>query len=309
MHERGRAGPRDMPRGVYEKTLAFLERSQVADARLLGGEPTEHPDFDDYVALALDTGRVVTVFTGGLIPAAALECLGRIPPGRIKVVLNAMVPGTDRAEWVAEQEHVCQALGAKVELGVTLDSPISSLDYLLDWIERHGLRRRLRLGVAHPSWDGANSSLRPQSARVFGGALETFIVRAEQAGVEVDFDCGFTPCMFSSRFMEEHASLSANIGLRCNPVIDILPEGAVIACYALSRARRLPLTDEATRDELVAMFDRELERLLPAGVCRDCAFCEYRSTGRCSGGCRARRALRLRPDARRLLGFDGSESR
>ena len=301
MHERGRVEMLDMPRDVYERTLAFLQRSKIHDARLLGGEPAEHPAFREYVALALDRGFAVTVFTGGLMPDASLECLCQIPAGRITVILNAMVPGTDRAEWVVAQERVCQALGAKVELGITMHSPSSSPDHLLDWIARHGLRRRVRLGVAQPIWGGSNASLRPQSTRVLGGTLETFIGRAEKVGVEIDFDCGFTPCMFSHRFMEEHANLSLSIGSRCDSIIDILPEGAAIACYALSRVRRLPLTDSSTRDELIAMFDQELESLLPVGIYRDCVSCEHHSAGRCGGGCRARRALRLRPDASRLL--------
>lgn len=293
-----------MPRDVYEQALTFLQRSKVPDARLLGGEPTEHPVFHEYVARALDRGFAVTVFSGGLMPDAALECLHQSPPGRVTVVLNAMEPGADRAEWVVAQQRICQTLGTMIELGITIRSPACNPDYLLSWIEQHGLRRRVRLGIAHPIWGGTNASLRSQSTRVLGGTLEAFIGRAEQAGVEIDLDCGFTPCMFSRRFIEEHAALAQSIGSRCNPILDILPEGAVIACYALSRVRRLPLTNTSMRDELLARFDQELSRMLPTGAHRDCVFCEYRSNGLCRGGCRARRALRLRPDDLRLLHAD-----
>lgn len=309
MHERGRNAVADMPRAVYEDALAFLRRSGVPEARLLGGEPTEHPAFCDYVELALERGFAVTVFSGGLMPAAALECLSRIPPSRLTVVLNAVEPGTEHVDWVREQERVCRRLGRAVELGVTLQSAACSPDRLLDWVRQYGLRQRVRLGVAHPIWGGANASLRLQSARRLGAALEVFVDRAQRAGVTVDLDCGFTPCMFSLRFLEEHAGLAAAIGSRCNPIVDILPEGTAIACYALSRFRRLPVTCHSTRDELTSRFDSELARWLPAGVSRDCDACDFRMDGRCGGGCRARRALRLRPDATRLLSSDAEAPR
>jgi len=297
-----------MPRDVYEGALAFVERSEVPVVRLLGGEPTEHPAFADYVELALERGFRVTVFTGGLMPDSSLECLRRLGPAGVDVLLNAAVPGSDDAACVAAQERVCAALGPQVQLGLTLRSPANGLGFLMDLIDRHGLRRRVRLGVAHPIWGGANASLRPQGALAVGSAVEAFVHTAEAGGVEIDFDCGMTPCMFSREFLASHAALSASIGTRCNPIIDVLPEGSVISCYALSRFRRVPLTGGSTRDGLVAMFDEELELLLPIGVYRDCALCEFRSSGRCNGGCRARRASRLRPDALRLLHALGQES-
>jgi hypothetical protein len=87
------------------------------------------------------------------------------------------------------------------------------------------------------------------------------------------------------------------VGMRCSSVVDILPEGTCIACYALSRSFRIPLPSKGTRNDLVSHFDRELPPLLPTGVHRECVFCSYRGKGMCNGGCRARRALRLRPAA------------
>lgn len=299
----------DMPRSVFEQVLAFLQRSRIPDARLLGGEPTEHPAFSEYVARALDLGFVVTVFTGGLIPEGALECMRRISPERLRVVLNTAIPGKDPDAWVRMQSHVCRELGSRVELGLTLTSAAQDPGFLLPRIDQGGLRRSVRLGVAHPVWGGTNVSLRPQTARLLGRTLEAFLCAAETVGVKVAFDCGFTPCMFSRSFLEAHPDLFETIGLRCNAIVDVLPEGEVIACYALSRAWRLPLTDIDTRDSLAAVLDGEMGSLLPWGAYRDCAFCEYMSKGLCVGGCRARRAVRARPDVSRLLREDGQEFR
>jgi radical SAM protein with 4Fe4S-binding SPASM domain len=300
-HERGREGVLDMTRDDYEDALAFLERSQVPDVRILGGEPTEHPAFAEFVDLAVARGLRPTVFTGGLMPDEALDYLGSVPAGRVTVVLNTALPGVEPDAWIEAQERVCSRLGPRVEPGVTLTTSTFRPDFLLDLVERYGLRRRVRLGMAHPIWGGRNQSLHSRAARAAGRMLERFIEAAEEAEVEVDLDCGFTPCMFSRGFLETHALLAESVGTRCNTIVDILPEGDAIACYALSRFLRLPLTNRVTRDELVSIFDGEVDRLIPEGAYKECAWCEYRAEGRCGGGCRARRALRLRPDTRARL--------
>ncbi len=297
-----------MPRAVFENALAFLRRSGIPEARFLGGEPTEHPSFGEYVELALARGFAVTVFTGGWMAASALAGLRRIAPDRLTVVLNTADPGTDSPVLLEAQHAVCRALGACVELGLTFTTPAPHPDHLLAWIEEHGLRRRIRLGLAHPIWGGANRYLRPQAVRHLGAQLETFAAAAGRAGVELDLDCGFTPCMFSARFLEKHPDLARNVGTRCNPIVDILPEGDVIACYALSRAGRRPLTEQSTHGEIGARFEQDLARRLPTGAYRECAACEYRARGLCGGGCRARQALRLRPDSARLLAEESGTS-
>jgi len=260
----------------------------------MGGEPTEHPAFGDYLALALERGFAVTVFTSGLMPDTALGCLRATPPDRVAVILNVAVPNNDQNEWVTAQARVCRDLGARVELGLTLAPGALDPSFLLPWIEERGLRRRLRLGLAHPILGAENASLRTPLLRNLGVVLEPFVAKAIEAGVAVDFDCGFTCCMFSARFLENHAELFPAIGMRCNAILDLLPEGEAIACYAMSRWRRLPVDGESTRDGLIKLFEKDWEGALPIGMYRECATCAHLAHGRCTGGCRARRMRRLR---------------
>jgi hypothetical protein len=291
-----------MPRDVYAGALAFLRRSGIPDVRLLGGEPTEHPDFGDYVSLALEGGFAVTVFTSGLIPDTALASLRATPPGRVAVVMNVAVPKKDPNEWVTAQARVCRDLGARVELGLTLAPGAQDPSFLLPWIEERGLRRRIRLGLAHPILGAQNAHLRTRSLRNLSRVLEPFVAQAIEVGVAVDFDCGFTCCMFSPHFLEDHPQLAPDIGVRCNPIIDLLPEGKAIACYAMSRWRHLPVDNRSTCDGLVRRFEQDWEDALPVGMYPECATCAHFAEGRCNGGCRARRFRRLRPEPFQMPG-------
>jgi hypothetical protein len=334
---------------VYEAALALLERSGIPEARLLGGEPTEHPRFCEYVARALKLGFRVVVFSGGLVPQPVLEFIAALPAASFSVVLNAADQTKDAEALVIRQRQVCLALGKKVVIGVNIRSANENPTYVLDWVREYDLSRTVRVGIAHPIWGGANDFFRLRGPRVIS-VFERLVADGAAMGINVGFDCGFTPCMFSKEFVDAHADMfmpsapgpgapttlgrftkrcidpsgvgydtaglqAANsdgsvepaqkapatrmkaVGVRCSPVVDILPEGDCIACYALSRFRRLPLPAKGHHNDLVSFFDAELSPVLPAGVHRECPQCDYQEKDMCSGGCRARRALRLRPNA------------
>lgn len=293
---RAGAAVNDMPPHVFEAALHFLERSGVPDARLLGGEPLLHPDFGTLARRALERGFALTVMTGGLVPdeaLAELAALAERAPTPVTVFLNAALPGRDDPALVAAQVRVLEALGPSVELGVTLYSPPAPpvppiADFLLDRIARYGASRSIRVGIAHPIWRGANASAPTADLRALGRDIESLVARAEAADVRIGFDCGLTPCMFSPDFAAAHPGLMAQTGTRCGPIVDVLPEGDAIACFALSRAPHVPLATTATRADCVAAFDAWFEAQPHSGIFADCETCAHRAVGRCGGGCRAR---------------------
>lgn len=317
-HERSRESTVDMAPDVFDAALALLLRSRIPVARLLGGEPTEHPLFCDYLATAFDRGFRVVVFSGGFVPRAALDGMAALPASRVSLVLNMADPASDTETLVRRQREVCQALGERVMLGVNVRSAADDPTYMFDWVTKYGLCRTVRVGIAHPIWGGTNDFL-PWKEPGPIPVLERLVAVGAGLGVNVGFDCGFTPCMFSREFVESHADIFSPsvlddgrgegtpddlvevLGVRCAPVVDILPEGECIPCYALSRFCRVSLSSADARNDLVAGFEGELAAALPAGVFRECVHCPYRAVNWCGGGCRARRAMRLRPDASTAL--------
>lgn len=327
-HELARDSVEHMPPDVYERALRFLERSGFPEARILGGEPTEHPLFRDYVALARERGFRVVVFSGGLVRPSALEFMASLPAEDFLLVLNAADPARDAKGLVSRQRDLCRTLGARVMLGVNIQSPQQDATHVFEWVREYGLLPSIRIGMAHPIWGGVNDCFRLRSPQVFP-VFEKLVALGAAMRMDVGFDCGFTPCMFSRGFVDAHPELFARnntgqersigdgvpfgtdseqlrasqdaVGVRCNPVVDVMPEGDCIACYALSRFDRFPLPDGGTCNDVASSFERKLVPVLPAGIYRGCLHCGYRTQGMCGGGCRARRAQRLRPSADNLL--------
>ena len=73
---------------TFQRALDFLERSGIDQARLLGGEPTLHPEFPALVQQVLERRLRLLVFSNGLMPEAALRCLEETPIDRVAVLIN-----------------------------------------------------------------------------------------------------------------------------------------------------------------------------------------------------------------------------
>jgi hypothetical protein len=283
-----RSGAGHMSVATFQKALDFLERSGIGEARLLGGEPTLHPEFPRLVEMALERGLRVRVFSNGVMPEPALGCLETHSPERVTVAIN-ISPG-DPGQNVA-----LARLKDRVALSFNIHTPAFDPSFLLDLIREHGLSPRIRFGLAHPAADGSNRFLDPLRYQAVGRRLARFLETARAAGVDVSFDCGFVPCMFPPGFLDALGPAASAIGLCCSPILDILADGWVVSCFALASLAREPLPEIENAEALRGRFTARLAGYRRLGVFRECAACEVRQGGRCNGGCLAASIERLRP--------------
>ena len=277
-------GPREYVRDEqFEATLDFLERSKIPEARLLGGEPTLHPRFAQLAARAMERGFRVVVFSNAIIPDAALEFLEQASPESVALLINARAAQDHQpAQW-RRIENTYRRLQTKICLGYNIASRVPELDFLLEHIARYGLGRTVRLGLAHPRLEGENEHLRPRDYPFIGRRIVEFARQCRQAQVQIDFDCGFVPCMFPEGTHELFGV--QDFGLRCNPILDLMPDGKFISCFPLQTLHQEPLTPRAEASELRAKFTAEFAELRQATLYPECVDCNYRAAGRCSGGC------------------------
>lgn len=294
MRERGEADGLSMSRGTFLRALSFLRRSETNQVRLLGGEPTLHPDFEWLVSQTLERGFRLLVFSNGLMPGAALRCLEGASPERVSVLLNIQSSPEQDPHEAKRQAVTLGRLGPQITLGFNIYTASPDLEFLLPLFERYPLNRTVRLGLAHPCVRGANRFLRPKDYALAGRRSAEFVRKAAELGVAVEFDCGFVPCMFPDGFLELPGVNPTAIGLRCGPVPDILPDGSVAPCYPLASVWCLPLSDERDAPYIRSQFERQMQPYRMLGISRRCAMCPWRAGGRCLGGCLAAAMQRLR---------------
>lgn len=283
-----------MSMAQFEEALDFLVRSQIPEARLLGGEPTIHPEFGRMVDLALERGLRVVVFSGGMIPEKALRRLEQVPSSALSVLLNVIPPETGIPQQLLRQEAVLRRLGNRIVLGVTIDSPAVQIGFLLEMIERYDLARSVRLGLAHPTLDGSNAYLHPRHYPEVGRRVADFGLQAKAKGVRLDFDCGWVPCMFPEGALAELGKTPDDVGLRCSPILDLMPDGQMISCYPLASHTTIRLTPDHDAQQLRAQFVTRQEADRKFMLYRECEECSWRARGECTGGCLSASLGRLR---------------
>jgi hypothetical protein len=291
----GRRGPDFLLVAAFEERLAFLARSGIQEARLLGGEPSLHPRFPELVERALSAGLRIRVFTNGLLPEPALACLEALTPAECTVMVNVSQPAaTDGEEAYARRREALRRLGQRALPGLNIYRADFELGFLLPLIADTGCQPAVRLAMAQPCLSGTNEYVHPNQYRAVAARIARFAPVAARAGVTLDFDCGFVRCAFSDEEIETLRAAGALVGWRCNPILDIDLQGQVIHCFPLARLGLLPLTPQADAAALRSAFEACTRPYRQAGVFPECSACPLKASGECPGGCLAATIRRFR---------------
>ncbi len=281
-----------MERSRFMDVLALLERSGIDQLRLLGGEPTLHPEFSSYVEEALRRGMRILVFSNGQIREPVLRVLESIEPRRLTVLINIASDPTLRLDEVIDR------LGERVILGTTLIGKRAEVSHLERAVDLHRAVKAVRLGMALPEVDGTNAFVRPKHYPEIGQSVAAIEERLSRRGVAVRLDCGFVPCMFPEGRIPASRGGEKPVGLCCGPVPDILPDGSLIPCYPLARICRMDSASGSNALGAIEAMGRQLAPYRVVGVYRECGRCDWRTVGACAGGCLAAAMLRCRTGAR-----------
>lgn len=288
-------GARHISEDAFESRLDFLQRSGIKEVRLLGGEPTLHPQFPELIDSVAMRGMHVVVFTNGLAPPGALECLASLPAERCTVMVNVNQPnGAESDGHHARKMDTLRQLGQRALLGFNIYQPDFQLDFLFQLIAETDCKPAVRLGMAHPCLSGDNQYIHPNQYRAVAVKIVQAACLAASGGVSLDFDCGFVRCMFSDAELDTLREASAKIGWRCNPILDIDLHGNVIHCFPLSRFGRLPLAPDSDATAMREAFEEQTRPYRQAGVYKECSTCHFKAAGECSGGCLATTMRRFR---------------
>jgi radical SAM protein with 4Fe4S-binding SPASM domain len=282
-----------MSAGTFGEALDFLERSGMAQARLLGGEPTLHPEFGAFIHMAARRGLDLLLFSNGLMPEPALRTLEEIPADQVHILINVTDAGTTDYGLSTRQREVFSRLGDRIMLGFNIYSPAADFYFLLDVIRKFDLFPNLRLGIAHPCINRANQHLHPRHYNGMGDKIIKFALRTREAGIKLELDCGFVPCMFSEEGLKILRDTVTEIGRRCSPILDMLPDGRVVPCYPLSALCSIKVSQSDNAKMLRGEFERRLSPYRQIGIFRECSSCGFFTEGLCYGGCLAAAMRRL----------------
>jgi radical SAM protein with 4Fe4S-binding SPASM domain len=285
-----RPGGNDISLENFERFLEFQLRSSEALLKLLGGEPTLHPQFLEFLRRAHERGLETLVFTNGLWPRAVQEGLRAIPLAKwkIKFLFNVNEPHLQPASQLAHIKKSMAIAGAQGSCGFNIYREDFDLQFIPDLIDAAGMSRDVRLGLASPIVGTENSFVESARFKAIGLRLLDQLSKLEQRNVLGSFDCGFPLCMFPEESLGSLTLNTRGFHSVCSFPIDVGPDLTVWPCFPLSNFENLHLLDFPNAAELRAHYTKRLAGMKRMGALDECLTCKYLGREQCNGGCVAR---------------------
>jgi len=283
----------------------FFQVSGEKNISLLGGEPTLHPDFTDYVMYLIERGFHVNVFTSGILSECTLtettKYLSKYPIEKLSFVCNLNHPSLSTQQQTERIGAFLDTFGKFTSTGYNIYEPRGDMEFLADYINRYGLKRHIRLGLAHPIPGEANKYVTILEMPAMADRLLSFAPLFAQLNIGMGFDCGFPLCLFTDEQLGVLFKLNRGLlSFGCGPAIDIGTDLSVWSCFPLSKHTKKSLYDFNTLKDIMDFY-RALHRKIrieTGGLYEKCDACRHRETEFCSGGCIAHIVSWLRSEER-----------
>ena len=270
----------------------FFQSGGDTNISLLGGEPFLHPDIIDYILYIISRGMHVTVFTSGVVSEKiltdAIDKLADVDPMMLSFVVNLNNP---RETPFSENEAIGRFMSAFARF-TTLSINVYKLgfdySFALNAINKYGLQRHIRLGLAHPIPGKKNMCITPDKMRQMAKELMDYLPTFEAFDIHLGFDCGMPMCAFTDEELGRlYKHTFGHVSFRCGSAIDVGPDMEVWSCFPLSGYNKKSLLDFQDHRELCEYFDNfhRSVRIEVGGLYEKCDYCQYRMKDLCSGGC------------------------
>jgi len=269
---------------TLEQWLPFIRSFKQETIHLVGGEPTENPQFSSIVNLLLSNGFTLMIFSHGKIPESIVDGLSVMTDGPFRICVNR----TD-LPLPTETKILYRKLGHCVSLGVTVFHHDQSIEHLFDEIQSFHLQSYFRLGIALPSWPEAkNDYVDPQSYSSIAHSIFQSIQRGVTLGIRPEFDCGFPFCFFTKAQKDFLAQNDIKFTSNCGIIPDIGYQGNVIPCFPLSYFGE-HIGPETKWSGLEKKLFFSISGTSKKYLFATCADCEFLDRKECCGGCMALR--------------------
>lgn len=306
---------------ITEEHFRYLLGLAAGDWRsprvcLLGGEPTQHPLVAQFAAEALDLGLDVLVVTNGVIDRARRrELSGLLYSERGRKLLFLVNPYLRRDQPAAELQAIRETLAwmrSAATLSVTVADDRFDLSPFGELIREFHLNTLIRVSLAHPMLEHANTYAARENFQQIGRALKSQGRRLMEDGIRLLCDCGFVACMFADdarpgerpeaairRGLDELEGCGIFFKSVCHPLLDVSPDLKASHCLPLASNRLIQLEPAKSvgRETVAAELSAHFKNQLHTYLFDACNSCELRTTGLCVAGCMSYR-LRIQRPAR-----------
>jgi len=261
---------------------------------LLGGEPSLHPFFPEIIKYMITRGLHVNVFTSGIVSTKMLyrlqTIIGLEDPQYLSFVVNCNHPSITPPKQQKLLDQFLTTFSQYCSLSYNIYQNDFDLDFLFRIINKFGLKRHIRVGLAQPIPLQKNICLSQDEFPAFIERFMSFADTMTDLDIKVGFDCGIPLCIFPDEYLGKlYKITNNNLRFGCGPAIDIGPDMTVWSCFPLSKFHKKSVFDFKSMPEIneyyVSMHNRVRGEV--GGIYEACDDCKFRRDKLCVGGCLA----------------------
>ena len=305
---------RDMTMEDIDRIIDFSKRSGVSIIRILGGEPSHHPQIVELIERIYEKGLCVgIIFTNGIFDNDELiECILRhnIPinmnyfpkdeykQGQLKLVHNNMrrlFLDKNDLKGMVGQKLVKNTTGT---LSITFYKPMQKYQYIID--------AGLKYGVGSIRWAASHSSITQENRHVHWKLLRqmvpvmiNFVRDALKSGISTCVECGLVPCILSKKEYHFLTRFTDGFTFKCEPILDVFPDLSVHYCMGMPIVSWITEHNTLSQIWLEQMIISEHFRCRPRS--KTCLKCEWWQNKICQGYCLQYKYDKDDPEDRKLL--------
>ena len=258
--------------------IKYARKAGLRHVRVVGGEPTLHSRFKEAIELILKHGLSITMFSNGIIRKDTIAFLEGLDRDKVHMLLNVNARESyNKREYQAIQRTM-RVLNGRIALGF-------NINFLIGFIKKYKLQKRIRLGIAAPLFGQNNEYLPLKHHRRVSPRIVRFAKKCDTEDIGLAFDCGFTLCSFSEKEIGQLFYCNSPLSAECNLPIDVGPDLIVWACFATSMIWNKKLTDFGDLGEAQEYYGKKTKAFSRLGQYPECFKCKQLERKQCSGGC------------------------
>lgn len=272
---------------LFLEILDWVRKGEEPYVALMGGEPTLHPRFEDFVDhLASEPDFRFRIFTNLAARRLGHAVIEQTRTAQARFVVNVNPEERYSPPQLATLHDNLTRIGDNALLTFNLTPDQFAFEPVLDLVDRFGLQRKIKVGVTIATLSRTNEYVTTEAMDFVAERLWQLFETCVDRDVHLDFECGVPECVLpSGRRNELRTAMGLNAINGCGRLLDISPDGEVFHCLPLYTAGAFSFRRFADIRCAREHFTAALQPFWAFGRGAECLRCEESLAHRCHGGC------------------------
>ena len=298
----------EITESAFQKAVDFiLGDGSHHSVGLIGGEPTTHSKFSEFLSLLIRDKRAeaIVLYTNGVLLDQFMDL---ITHKKVHILINCNAPedigdaNFERMRQNLDYLYQRKLFEDNIALGINMYKPDFSYSYLMALLLKYK-QDHVRVSITVPNMENTRNNNAHNYFQAMKGRVLTFFDELLSNGIVPHFDCNKIPhCQLTPKELEPFQKymkqesirdtiMRSNIHdsiVKCSPVVDIRQDLTAVRCFGLSEVSKQNISDFKNITELINFYIRTIDAYAYNTVySAQCVNCKHRKTLMCSGGCLA----------------------